>query len=410
MSRHTASILLLVTVTVIPILALSWVAYVFGNRELGGFILDRVESVNVLKAKKVETVFSDASKQTTIFSSSESVKTEIVRLAELINDRTNADFASATRILDRSLPDARQMHGYEDIKLVSPKGVVVYTANAATSAEVGTAAEGHLLEAFREGQKGLKISDIFLDEDSLAETTHYSVYISKNLSDDDGFPIGVIVTEVSLTSLLAEITESTGLSTTGETYLAKDDGRAALFLSPLREDQNAPLSRAVTYGDANDAAIQAAVRGQAGRGGGKNYHGTPVLAAWQNIPVVDWGIVTAIHSKEAFAPIWRLRNLLVVMNVAVFLLIVPLLILLLRWLFLRPLRKLGVVAEQIDHNEPSPQVDKKLLYSHDMYGQLATHLHNIANKIAHLRRLAKDEDSETENDLSKHDHPHKGGG
>lgn len=406
MSRHTASILLLVAVTVIPILALSWVAYAFGNRELGGFILDRVESVNALKAKKVETVFSDASKQTAIFSNSESVKSEIVHLAEYINDRTSGDFASATRILDQSLPDARQIHGYEDIKLVSQKGVVVYTANAATSAEVGTAAEGHLLEAFREGQKGLKINGIFLDEDSLAETTHYSVYISKNLSDDEGSPIGVVITEVSLTSLLAEITESTGLSATGETYLAKDDGRAALFLSPLREDQNAPLSRTVTFGDANDVAIQAAVRGQAGRGEGKNYNETPVLAAWQNIPVVNWGIVTAIHSKEAFTPVWRLRNLLVVMNIALLLLVVPMLILMLRWLFLRPLRELGAVAEQIDHNEPSPQVDKKLLYSHDMYGELATHLHNIANKIAHLRTLAKDADSGTENDLTKHDHPH----
>jgi PAS domain S-box-containing protein len=56
---------------------------------------------------------------------------------------------------------------------------------------------------------------------------------------------------------------------------------------------------------------QRAVMGESGSGVTVDYSGSEVIAAWRNIPLLRWGLVTKIARSEAFEPVARLRNLLI---------------------------------------------------------------------------------------------------
>lgn len=55
-----------------------------------------------------------------------------------------------------------------------------------------------------------------------------------------------------------------------------------------------------------------AVQGKTGAGRDIDYRGKKVIAAWRYIPSLDWGMVTKIDTKEAFAEITNLRNLMLI--------------------------------------------------------------------------------------------------
>ena len=91
--------------------------------------------------------------------------------------------------------------------------------------------------------------------------------------------------------------------------VGKKTGNRVEFLNPLRHDPKAALVRKATIGDASSYPIQQAVQGKSGSGISIDYRGKKVIAAWQYIPSMDWGLVAKIDAKEAFADVTNLRNL-----------------------------------------------------------------------------------------------------
>ncbi|MEZ4705255.1 MAG: ATP-binding protein [Bdellovibrionota bacterium] len=96
-----------------------------------------------------------------------------------------------------------------------------------------------------------------------------------------------------------------GLGKTGETLFArKDKDGNAQFLTPLRYNANPTLSFVIDKERKNVPIIQALLRNERffTDEAVVDYRGVPVLAATSYVPELDWGVVAKIDRKDALAP------------------------------------------------------------------------------------------------------------
>ena len=119
--------------------------------------------------------------------------------------------------------------------------------------------------------------------------------------------------------LYAIVQDYTGLGDTGETMIAfrNADGNA-LFLTPIRFDPKAALTRSVDKTRLDVPMTQALMGNEITMAGDTvDYLGNPVIGVTRYLPTLDWGLVAKIHLSEVEQPIQMLRNWIVGITVAV---------------------------------------------------------------------------------------------
>ena len=114
-----------------------------------------------------------------------------------------------------------------------------------------------------------------------------------------------------MTEIYNIIQDVTGLGNTGEVLIVKKINDKIVFLNPLRHDPKAALKRTVKLGDPL-AACSASLQGKTGTGEMVDYRGEKVIAAWNYIPRIKWGMVAKIDVKEAFIEAENLKNLVLI--------------------------------------------------------------------------------------------------
>ncbi|MDD2804176.1 MAG: PAS domain S-box protein [Elusimicrobiales bacterium] len=97
-------------------------------------------------------------------------------------------------------------------------------------------------------------------------------------------------------------------SRTGETVLARKDGRDLLFLGDLRKTSNAGMKLRLPLAGSS-LPIARALNGEEGIISGEDYHGDRVMAAVGLIPGTNWGIVVKADWDEIMAASGRLSAL-----------------------------------------------------------------------------------------------------
>lgn len=197
-----------------------------------------------------------------------------------------------------------------------------------------------------------------------------------------GRPVGAVVIEVPIDPLIEIATEREGLGSTGETLLAaRTSGGDALFLTALRFDPDAQLSRIVPATE-TAVPITRALDGQERVfDDGTDYRGEDVLAATRHLPTSDLGLVVKIDRSEAFAPIRDLTTLLLAGG-----LLAVVVAGLLAWVLARrisqPVKEVEDVAMRIGRGELGARADTS---APGEVGQLATTLNQMATEIAAAR-------------------------
>jgi HAMP domain-containing protein len=395
-------ILAILLMVVVPTAVFGYVAIWFSREQLSQFIYDRIASVNTLKAQRVENYLSTYRQNALSLSQNRTVQDAFGAIAK-------SELPSTA--FNEIVSETRQENGLDDIKLLTPNNKVVYVSRQKNKDQVGNTAEGLLLDTARASASGISYSKPFHDStgDDLADTT-YDMYIGAPVKDKDNQTLGIVIIEADLDMMYEIIADASGLSSTGETVLAVNDGYSALVLTPLRYDQGAALTRRISFGDTNETGIQQAVRGESGKGAIIDYRGIQAMAAWQSLPDVNWGILTKIDTTEAMSVITNLKKFTIIGAVAWLLFVFMVFLLFIRAVLTKPIRHLADVAQQLADGLDADRIDHALLYRNDEMGTIATALHN-------LRRTAQHGPSEASKDnpdakLTPHvpDHYHGGHG
>lgn len=221
-----------------------------------------------------------------------------------------------------------------------------------------------------------------LPDDLPSNGPNTGVYIRKDLQD--GFNKLYITTAVTVNKqhaanitavfraddLVAVVQDYTGLDETGETVVVAKDN---LSLLPLRFDTEASLKTNVEslgLGAAANGAYKEAV----------DYRGERVFVVAHPISSTDWIVAAKIDRKEAFAPVFALRDSLLA-AVLVVSGVTFLVALLSTRLFTRPILQIGRVSRQIGQGDFSAKLD---IRRKDEIGALARSVNNMGASLTEL--------------------------
>ncbi len=315
--RLKLTIMFLVFV-LIPSLFVSVLTFTSYKNSLETIHLSTLQDIAAFKADKIETYFAGLKANIEVAQGYYNIKKNLPVLTRLVHDPINPQFLDAKKMLDEQLQHMQSVLGLSDIMLVSSKGRVVYSSSPAHySKDFMNILPDTKQKAFAEGKNSVYFSDVFL---SKVEGNRFAMLVTAPAFDFDDAFIGVIAFEIDMSSLYKLIQDVTGLGDTGEVLLGKKIGNEVVYLNPLRHDPEAALKKSISMGGALGGPIQEAVQGRKGAGRLIDYRGKKVIAAWRYIPFLDWGMVAKIDTKEAFAEVINLRNLVLIILLIVFVL------------------------------------------------------------------------------------------
>ncbi len=162
-------------------------------------------------------------------------------------------------------------------------------------------------DVFTKGKEGLYLKDFYFDPELEKKTPLYAI-ATPIVSGTPGRFLGVVVIRMKAAILTDILTDYSGLGKTGETLLCKRIGDEVVCLNNTRHDPDAALKRKMSIHSPYSVPCIIAANKQEGIIEAFDYRGEKVLAAYAYIPVGNWGLVSKIDAREAFAPLDTMKN------------------------------------------------------------------------------------------------------
>jgi signal transduction histidine kinase len=201
----------------------------------------------------------------------------------------------------------------------------------------------------------------------------YQTILSGPAIAHDGRLLGVVMMVLDLSLMEQLLLDATGLGQTGEVIVGTRLGDKVHYLLPPR---NNPEITEIPLGSV--PAMAAALRGHKGFMHTTDYRGVEVVAAYQPVRYQGWGMVAKLDVVEAYAPVKRLRLVLLVLE-AIILLIGLAVSYVLARRFTRPVIALARTATAVAAGNLDARVT---VTSSDEVGTLGTTFNRMTEELA----------------------------
>ncbi len=316
-ARLTVIILALVS---LPLVFVSVITFSRYQDSLTTSRLSQLQSLARYKAEKIETYFEEL-KNTLIMSQRFfNVRQHLSILARSYKNPHERGAGAAKEALDGQLIRMQKVLDLADIMLADKNGTIVYVSNPGhDTMDLYKSLEDISPQSFKQGKKDVYFSDPFINK--VVQNKPEMLAIAP-VSDLNGVPVGTIIFEIDMAPMFRLIQDTVGLGATGEILIGKKSGDHIVYLNPLRHDKTPVMTRRVRIGGSQGIPIQHAVSGNTGIGESVDYRGKKVVAAWTNIPFLDWGLVAKIDAQEEYAIVTNLQRMIVMILAVIFLLVV----------------------------------------------------------------------------------------
>lgn len=373
-------ITLLIVVTVLPFFVVAGGVYWFGVAQSSANVYERLTDEVGDTAAQVGAYIATREKEVATTASIAALVRATPALMRSATTPTSAEYRAARVPVDAILGYLPKLHEYTDVEVISPTGIIVYTT-LPTNTVIGQRAEGDDLTAYTSGQVGPYRSQTIVSEGS---SQRFSLIFSHPMKGEDGTLSGIFVVHVPVDSLFRDLQLISGFPQTGENYLGISNGVTLSLMTPLRSDSATDGLRTTSTSDAKFGPLLSASRGKSGTAAMVGYKNTKVFAAYQYIPLLQWGIVAQVDESEGLAVVRRIAVPLITGVALAALIIIFLIVFVTRRWIRKPLEHLVDVTRHIEHNDyEHAVVDPKYLYSQDVIGRLGTHLQHIVNEHKH---------------------------
>ncbi|MDZ4163558.1 MAG: ATP-binding protein [Smithellaceae bacterium] len=365
---------LFVLLAFIPLLFITLLNFTNARNNLLEVRLEAMESIARLKGEAVEHYFRDIHREMRIARNFYNIKLNLPVLLRHLDNRMDPAYLAAKKILDSQFKIREEQGHLLDLHLLDPRGRIVYSSRGDEAGQWLKPLPDPTGRAVAAGRKGIHITEIFPNP---LHDDRPGILATGPILDLAGRFVGLVALEVNAQPLFDLLADRTGLGTTGEAFIARKEGAGVLFLSPSR---NRPTEVFRSQPEADPrvgAPIRLAVQGQEGRGVSIDYAGQEVLAIWRYLPDLDWGMVVKIETREAFAPLIRLRLVTYILMAVVLLLII---VMALAWSrsLSRPLRALMAGAGLIGHGAFQHRIE---IHTSDEVEQLADSFNEMAEAL-----------------------------
>jgi PAS domain S-box-containing protein len=241
--------------------------------------------------------------------------------------------------------------------------------------------EGKYREAelfFLEGQKGTYVDNVRYSL-SLGQAV---MYAGTPIEDETGKAVAVLAGRIDLSIMTEIMNQESGLNPSEETYLVNS---LNFFVTNPKLGGNVALKQAIYT-----PGVQACLAGNSGAGRYNGYRDVPVLGAYRWLPGREICILTEVDQAEAFAPIQRLRNVMLGIGGLVAAAVALLAVVFARTIT-RPIRELARGAEAIGGGNLDYRIK---VAGRDEIGELAAAFNQMAVRRKEMEaelRQARDE-------------------
>jgi HAMP domain-containing protein len=349
-------------------------SYVIAENMLAERVLDQLESVATVQRNRLESMINQNLERLALVAS----RTQLRLSLKAFDENPETKYQEK---MNQILRDARSSIAcFQDISVLNLKGEIVASTNPEN---VGKTLANE--EFFVRGQKQNNADMLFLDPDK-----NLKVRLSGPLLLE-GKLLGVVTIESHTKNIISLVSDYSGLGKTGETLLARRDKNGdAVFLIPLRFDEQAVLKRTLSKDNLDVPITQALLRNEKFFPDAVDYRGERVLAATRYIQETDWGLVVKIDRAEAFAPIDRLRTLLlIIVSISAF--VVILVSFRLAHTITKPIADLTRATSKIAQGDLSLRVEPT---SRDEVGTLAQAFNEMSRNLQESYGALKEEVAE----------------
>ncbi|NND93187.1 MAG: EAL domain-containing protein [Granulosicoccus sp.] len=194
---------------------------------------------------------------------------------------------------------------------------------------------------------------------------------------DSGEVVGAMLLETRLGPIIDLVSKHEGVGRSSEAHIAQPtvDGHAQ-FITALRFDRKAAFDKVVP-----EAKHLPIIQAMDSLGGNilhaRDYRGVDSILAIETIPDTGWGLVVKIDQAEAYAPVYKLRRLLII---AAALSIVFVLVCYMFCLvpIARRLKRTAVAARKVMNGDLTTRVSDTI---HDEIGHLAGTIDTLAREL-----------------------------
>ena len=179
---------------------------------------------------------------------------------------------------------------------------------------------------------GKNLNDLFLKKTALPEAVASAdMFLNASVSDYSFYPpsnrpalfiatpvfsknrwLGTLALQIDPQMMYNFAENYVGLPKTGDITFGKRAGNELVFTTPTRFNADAALNYSAKFGSGSAVPMQKALNGESGIGIATDYRGKQVLARWQYIPLLRWGMVIKVDEASVFQPIYQLRNLYII--------------------------------------------------------------------------------------------------
>jgi signal transduction histidine kinase/CheY-like chemotaxis protein/HPt (histidine-containing phosphotransfer) domain-containing protein len=294
---------------VVPVTIAGYIAYTIGNRGIREEVTRRLRAVAEAKADKIETYARERTRSVAALSRLREVVATLEELNDLPPGTTpeSEHYQSIDRRVRTFLTDYMRQSGYGNLYLIDERGnaafSIVRRGDLLTNLYRGPYSTTELARVFDLAKTMLETE--ISNFEYYAPSGEVAAFVAAPVLSD-GIIIGAVVCQLRNDEIYAIVNDYRNLGRTGETMIGQQVKDRIVFATPLRHDPNAAFRRSVRIGGLGSYGLQQALSSR-GYGTFTDYRGTDVVAVWDYLPSLRWGMVVKMDAEEAFARVARLR-------------------------------------------------------------------------------------------------------
>jgi len=285
--------------------------YITAKKSLEGRIYSHLETTAQSRAHHIETFLEEHKRIVQILGSDLLLKSTLKAIADHGQNSTNNTQNKVQENSDMLRTELKEIvkkeSHFHEIKIMTPDGKIFISTDT-NNIEKDKSAH----DCFIYGRNGLYIEDAHFCGDTKEEVIAVATPI---LQDNTAEILGVLVASVFIESLNEITTDTTGLGRTGEIYLVNKE---SFMITPSRFKENTFLKQKVDTLNVRNCRIHKD-KNHVSRNQALNlfrsYRGEMVLGTHAYIPEMQWFLCSEMDQKEAFAPLAKIKLVLVIIMI-----------------------------------------------------------------------------------------------
>lgn len=350
-------------ISLLPLAIATYFNYKYAANELNSLVSENLGAISQRQSREIKSYLKNQERFVTILSLTSDIVRSLVVLNHL-DDETELALSNSKQMeeLRRSftpiLKGIVDQFDFKQMYLINISGKINLSIG-----ETSTNYSNLLTEPLQEAELAtvFKRTLMFMtpqisDFSILPQTGEVVFYLASPVLNE-GKLIGIIVLQIDAKKIYAITQNYVGLGLTGETIICAIVNNELMILNPTRNITEEEIAANLFTKKVIGEGMIKAVSGKSGSGELVDYRGVKVLAAWEYLPKMRWGLIVKVDKSETLLPAMQLRQLAIFIGFATFVIVLAAAVLVANSIT-QPVIALTRVAERIARGDLTPRVGK----------------------------------------------------